>query len=147
MPMYIRFSEPGRPGYIPGTSKDKYRSDWIDVPGFSVSGNDTRRVATSVSFSHEHDKTSDRFQNFAVNDVTIEKIVVENVADDGGLIFRVVMGGAYVDSFNQSRKGHETIVLAAIKIDVDDYGPKRPHITKWNIGFGPGGLVGSTARR
>jgi len=113
--LYVRFSAPGGQGYIPGTSKNKFRNDWIEAPSFSMSFNSYNKTIDSVSFPHQHDKTSERLQNFAVNGVKIDKVIIERVNDDGVVSDRVVMEGALIDSFTQSRNGNESVVLIAHK--------------------------------
>ncbi len=113
--IYVRFSAPGGKGYIPGTSKDKYRDNWIDVPEIAVHSTPSEGQARvgEIHVAHQHDKTSERFQSFAVNGVGIDKVIIEGIDDNGILFFRATMERASIISFNQSRGGHEWIVLVA----------------------------------
>lgn len=101
---FIRFSAPGASGYIPGTSKYKYRHDWIDIEWFAVlKPRWYGRVPEYVDFSHiVEKKTSKYLKAFATSGTMIDTVIIESaeIDGDGALseFFRVTLERVLVEN-------------------------------------------------
>ena len=125
MATYARFSSPGKQGFVPGTSKKQYRSDWIEIGSFSyskVTNEDiktgdkigdlpliTRKIPT-VNLTHLSDKSSPILKRLTDQNTLIDQIVIEMDDKQGMLTYAMVMKNANILSITYSNQSVNTIV-------------------------------------
>lgn len=113
MKAYIRFSTPGGQGYIAGTSADKFRQDWInllsfsfpDAPGGSAvipSSPALPALYLSLRLVKAVDRASETLYARATNGQWTDKVVLEQLTDDGALFFQVEFRHVNVDNVQWS---------------------------------------------
>jgi hypothetical protein len=109
---YLRFSAPGKSGFVPGTSKNKGRSAWIEAEDFKFIPEDGKPVAnppngfvaslgpvsTRMSFSHLVDASANLFFRFSSFGTAIDTVTLE-VERHSHVILSLQFDSVLIDSF------------------------------------------------
>jgi type VI protein secretion system component Hcp len=138
---FVRFSKPGGLGFIPGNSKIKFRSDWIEVESLSwgmrgrSTGAATRSSPDPVVFTRPVDSLSPTFMKLSVIGQSIDQIVFEMAKDDNTLQLRVTLTDTEISGYHSlnntgAPQAMEAVEITYVKIEFQNIAPPETDTTE-----------------
>jgi hypothetical protein len=126
--VFVRFSMPGGRGWIKGTSKAKFRADWIEILTFRYMPQQVGGLYSTASkisgpvyawITYKDEEVTPYIMKYEISQRMIDSISIEYVKDNGDIFSGFSLSNALIDSMvaDRSVKGLFELGLTAKKIE------------------------------